>query len=163
MIINSKFNPENYRDQNSRLAKLNFKFEVLNFKLLFIIFSTLSCTSRGTKYDQYFAQGQTLYAKNCSNCHQKNGKGLGLVYPPLSPSDYLDQNFSASLCLMKYGKSGEIIVNKKNFNKPMPGVPSLTELEIAEIGTYIYNSWGSERGVVEIQEVKKALEECGSK
>ena len=62
---------------------------------------------------------------------------------------------------MKYGTQGEIIVNGKNFNKPMPGVPSLTELEIAEIATYIYNSWGREHAIVEIQEVKSALDKCG--
>jgi len=122
-----------------------------------------SCSSGNTKYQQYFAQGQALYERNCSNCHQKNGKGLGLVYPPLAPSDFLDKNFSASLCLMKYGNRGEISVNGNTFNKPMPGVPSLTELEIAEIGTYIYNSWGRDRGVVEIHEVKLALDECGPK
>ncbi len=88
---------------------------------------------------------------------------MGLVYPPLAASDYFEKNFNTSLCLMKYGKQGEIVVNGKNFNKPMPGVPSLTELEIAEIATYLFNSWGRERGIVEIPEVKTALDECGVK
>lgn len=149
---------------SSTLAARNFERVVGHLKwaasVALLIFS---CSNRGTKYDQYYVQGQMLYEKNCSNCHQKNGKGLGLVYPPLAPSDYLDKNFSTSLCIMKYGKQGEIIVNGKKFNKSMPGVPSLTELEIAEIGTYLYNSWGRERGVVEIQEVKKALDKCGPK
>jgi mono/diheme cytochrome c family protein len=104
-----------------------------------------------------------LYEKNCSNCHQKNGKGLGLVYPPLASSDYFEKNFNASLCLMKCGTQGEIIVNGKNFNKSMPGVPSLTELEIAEIATYINNSWGSENEIVDISQVTTALNECGIK
>ncbi len=129
--------------------------------ILIFIFS--SCSVKDAKYQQYFAQGQVLYEKNCSNCHQKNGKGLGLVYPPLATSDYFENNFTASLCLMKYGKQGEIIVNEKKFNKPMPGVPSLTELEIAEIATYINNSWGTENGIVEINRVTSAFNECGVK
>jgi mono/diheme cytochrome c family protein len=122
-----------------------------------------SCSPKSPKYQQYYAQGQVLYEKNCSNCHQKNGKGLGLLYPPLATSDYFEKNFNASLCQMKYGKQGEIIVGGKSFNKPMPGVPSLTELEIAEIATYINNSWGWQKGIVEISQVQSALDECGAK
>jgi len=127
--------------------------------ILLLLF-LMSCTTKSPKFQQYYAQGQVLYETNCSNCHQKNGKGLGLVYPPLATSDYFEKSFNASLCLMKYGKQGEIIVNGKNFNKPMPGVPSLTELEIAEIATYINNSWGRQNGIVEISQVTSALNNC---
>jgi cytochrome c551 len=122
-----------------------------------------SCSGQGPKYKQYFAQGQVLYEKNCSNCHQKNGTGLGLLYPPLASSDYLEKNFNLSLCLMKYGIKGELTVNGKNFNKPMPGVPSLTELELAEIATYLGNAWGRQMGIVEITQVNAALTQCGMK
>src|SRR5258708_23761652 len=105
-----------------------YQQRVMDYRLwaFFLFFSLISCSAKNTRYRQYFAQGQVLYEKNCSNCHQKNGKGLGLVYPPLAASDYLEKNFKTSLCFMKYGATGEIIVNGKNFNKPMPGVPSLT-------------------------------------
>jgi mono/diheme cytochrome c family protein len=125
---------------------------------LFFLFN--SCSTKSAKFQQYYAQGQVLYEKNCSNCHQKNGKGLGLLYPPLAESDYFEKNFNASLCLMKYGARGKIIVNGKEFNKPMPGVPSLTELEIAEIATYINNSWGRQNEMVEISQVTSVLNEC---
>jgi len=132
--------------------------------VLFLISSiSFSCTTKDARFQQYYAQGQVLYEKNCSNCHQKNGKGLGLLYPPLAASDYFEKNFKASLCLMKYGKQGEIIVNGKRFNKAMPGVPSLTELEIAEIATYINNAWGNQNEIVQINQVSSALNECGAK
>lgn len=122
----------------------------------------LSCSSKNTKLDQYYVQGQALYEKNCSNCHQKNGKGLGLVYPPLADNSYFTDHLDDSFCEMKYGKKGSILVNGKEYNKAMPGVPSLTELEIAEIATYIMNSWGRENGIVEIQRVKQALDKCST-
>ncbi|MGC4022043.1 MAG: cytochrome c [Cyclobacteriaceae bacterium] len=122
--------------------------------------STYSCSIRDSKFQQYYVQGQTLYEKHCSNCHQKNGKGLGLVYPPLEQSDYLMKNINRSFCIMKYGTSGEVLVNGKSFNKSMPGIPSLTELEIAEVATYISNSWGNEYKRVEISEVDSVLRNC---
>ena len=119
-----------------------------------------SCSTGDPKFQQYFVEGEQLYLKNCSNCHQKNGKGLGLVYPPLAPSDFMDQNIKEVICMMKNGRKGEIMVNGSMFNQPMPGVPSLTELEIAEIATYIYNSWGHKKGLVEIGEVRNTLVQC---
>jgi cytochrome c551 len=105
-------------------------------------------------------QGQVLYEKHCSNCHQKNGQGLGRLYPPLASSDFLQNNFEKSLCLMKYGMQGEIIVNGKNYNKTMPAIPSLTELEIAEIATYIGNSWGHEQGLIDVAKSSKIISTC---
>lgn len=116
--------------------------------------------TRDTKFQQYYVQGEQLYLKNCANCHQKKGEGLGRVFPPLNQSDYMEDNFEEVLCLMKYGKNGEIVVNGKKYNKEMKGIASLTELEIAEIATYIYNTWSHQRGIVEIPTVESALKKC---
>lgn len=115
-----------------------------------------------TKFEQYYVQGEQLYVKNCSNCHQKNGTGLGLLYPPLNKSDYLQDNFEQVICILKNGKEGEIIVNGKSFNKAMPGISSLTDLEVAEIATYIYNSWDHSHGIIEVSEVSRILSQCDS-
>jgi cytochrome c551 len=133
--------------------------------LLFASCLLLSNCSRSKKdfspkFTQYYNQGETLYQKHCSNCHQKDGTGLGRLYPPLSTSDYMDRNFKDVVCLMRYGKKGEMIVNGKNFNHAMPGIASLTDLEIAEIATYIYNTWNHQRGMVEVKEVTELLKAC---
>jgi Cytochrome c, mono- and diheme variants len=131
--------------------------------LLILGIATYGCQSssgRSVKFDQYYVQGEMLYVKHCSNCHQKNGAGLGLVYPPLDKSDYMDNNFEAVVCIMKYGTKGEVTVNGKIYNQPMPGVPSLTELEIAEIATYIYNTWNHSKGIIETPKVSEALAKC---
>lgn len=136
-----------------------FFFRLWSFILLFFVFQ---CTPGDPKFQQYYVEGEQLYLKNCSNCHHKDGKGLGLVYPPLSPSDFLDGNFDEVICMVKNGKTGEMIVNGKTFNQPMPGIPRLTELEIAEIATYIYNSWGNEKGLITVDQVTKSLRSCPS-
>lgn len=120
----------------------------------------LSCSTRDPKFQQYMAEGEQLYATHCSNCHQKNGEGLRLVYPPLASSDYMEKNFSRVICGMKYGLDGEVVVNGNAYNQLMPGVLSLTELEIAEIATYIYNSWGHQRGIIESRSVPDLLDSC---
>lgn len=117
--------------------------------------------SASPKFDQYYVQGQKLYEKHCSNCHQKDGSGLGRVYPPLNTSDYMEENFNEVLCLMRHGKAGEIFVNGQQYNQAMPGVSNLSDLEIAEIATYIFNTWGHQRGIVEVKNASEILKGCG--
>lgn len=112
------------------------------------------------KFTQYYVQGEKLYVRHCSNCHQVDGTGLGRVYPPLNTSDYMENNFGRVICLMRYGKTGEIIVNRQQFNQPMPGAPALSDLEIAEIATYIFNTWTHDRGIVEVKEASEILKTC---
>lgn len=144
------------------LWSIMIQLRTMGYGLWTIVFllTSSSCSIKDTKFQQYYAQGQVLYEKNCSNCHQKNGTGLGRVYPPLASSDFLIANFEKSLCIMKYGTQGEIIVNGKSYNKAMPAIPSLTELEIAEITTYIGNSWGHERGLVDVMRASEIMSKC---
>jgi mono/diheme cytochrome c family protein len=133
----------------------------LGFTTIFLLLLIIdSGCAKDPKFQQYFVQGQVLYEKHCSNCHQKNGQGLGRLYPPLASSDFLQNNFEKSLCLIRYGMEGEITVNGKSYNKRMPTIPSLTDLEIAEIATYISNSWGHEQGLIDVAKSAKILDAC---
>ncbi len=135
---------------------------LLTSYLLLISCLGKSNKTESVKFQQYYVQGEILYTKYCSNCHQKSGKGLGLVYPPLDKSDFMDKNIEKVFCLMKYGIKGEIMVNGFLYNKAMQGVPSLTELEIAEISTYLYNFGNHQLGVIETATVSKAIENCAN-
>jgi cytochrome c551 len=112
------------------------------------------------KFRQYYLQGQELYSLHCSNCHQQDGSGLRLIYPPLDTSDYMNNNFRDVLCLIKKGKEGEIVVNGKKFNQRMPSFTHLSDLEIAEISTYIYNTWSHQKGLIEVKQVSETLSTC---
>ncbi|MEO1049058.1 MAG: cytochrome c [Bacteroidota bacterium] len=112
------------------------------------------------KLQQYKNQGRKLYIQYCANCHQVTGAGLGLVYPPLNKSDYMDSNLEKVICLMKNGISGEITVNGKVYNQAMPGISTLTNLEIAEIATYIYNTWEHDKGLIKVTDVEKIINQC---
>jgi mono/diheme cytochrome c family protein len=137
--------------------------------LLLFGFSLINCSDKKNdksagantaKFQQYYLQGQNLYNTHCSNCHQKEGTGLGRIYPPLNKSDYMDNYFEDVICLMRHGKRGEIIVNGTSYIQGMPEMPFLTDIEIAEIATYIYNTWEHEKGIVEVKDVSDILNQC---
>lgn len=129
-----------------------------------LAFAVLHCTSgketRDPKFQQYYVQGERLYLTHCSNCHQKEGKGLGRLYPPLDTSDFMNEKLNEVICMVKHGKEGSILVNGVEYNKSMPGNIRLTELEVAEITTYIYNTWSHHRGMIDVKEVTTVLSTC---
>ncbi|HYF70970.1 MAG TPA: cytochrome c [Ohtaekwangia sp.] len=145
---------------NSRIVRF-----VLTTLVVFACLYIQRCTpgtdnKSSTKLKQYYVKGEALYITYCSNCHQKDGSGLGLLYPPLNKSDYMSSRRQDVICLIKYGLQGEIIVNGKGYNKPMPPLPRLTDLEIAEIATYIYNTWSHQEGLIDVKEVSGTLSQC---
>ena len=151
-------------------VKMKVKYIAIAFGFLLFAFGFQHCSEKksdsnissasSVKQQQYYVHGEQLYIKHCSNCHQKNGTGLGLLYPPLAKSDYVDNNFESVICLMRYGIEGELVVNGKSFNKAMPGIPSLSDLEIAEIATYLYNTWEHQRDSIELKDVSRILDNC---
>ena len=108
---------------------------------------------------QYQVQGAKLYSAYCANCHQQDGKGLASLYPPLAASDYLLENLPRAACIIKNGQAKEIEVNGVKYNQMMPGNP-ISNLEIAEVLTFIGNAWGNEVGLIGVKEVDKWIEEC---
>ncbi|MCU0341612.1 MAG: cytochrome c [Spirosomaceae bacterium] len=104
------------------------------------------------------AEGFTLYQTHCANCHQTDGKGLGNLYPALSKAYLKDK--SQVICWIKQGVNIPMTVNGRVFHRAMPSNPALKELELAELTTYLYNTWGDETTLTPIDSVKVALEKC---
>jgi mono/diheme cytochrome c family protein len=112
------------------------------------------------RYRQYMVQGQVLYRAHCSNCHQEDGTGLRRLIPPLAQSDYMLADVDRTLCLIKNGLQGPIVVNDTLYNQMMPANAALRDIEIAQIATYIYNRWGHTQGLIPTTRVADALDRC---
>ncbi len=108
---------------------------------------------------QYMVQGAKIYSTYCANCHQDDGKGLAALYPPLAGSDYLMENFARAACIIKNGQAKEIVVNGVTYSQLMPGNP-ITNLEVAEVLTYVANSWGNEGGLMGVKDIDKWIDAC---
>jgi cytochrome c551 len=120
-----------------------------------------ACSQHDPKLAQYLVQGERLYELNCSNCHQADGKGFGLLYPPLAGADFLKGRKDSIICIIRNGMSGPVTVNGQVYDQAMPGNEKLTDLEIAEILTYLYVSWEGEERVTDVNEVRASAGRCG--
>jgi len=99
--------------------------------------------------------GQALFAGTCSVCHQANGAGLPGVFPPLAKSDYLAADVNRATSAVLNGLTGKLTVNGQEYNSVMPPMNQLNDDEVANILTYVLNSWGNPGGRVSKDDVKK--------
>ncbi len=90
------------------------------------------------------ASGKQIFTKTCFACHQANGEGIANVFPPLAKSDFLNADVKRAIGFVLNGKTGEITVNGKKYNNIMTK-QVLTDDEIADVLTYVYNSWGNNK------------------
>ena len=135
--------------QNRYAAKAGF--------LALTLVGLASCrNSEELKSEQYFVTGQQLYMTHCANCHQMEGKGMSNLYPPIAGSTIVEDKARVA-CVIQYGMTDTIIVNGKPFNRPMPANPKLTEIEIAEIVSFLSMKWGKDSVYTPIEFVHKAL------
>jgi nitrite reductase (NO-forming) len=102
--------------------------------------------------EQQVAAGKALFEGTCSTCHMPQGQGIDGVFPPLAKSDYIAADPRSVARVTLHGLEGPITVNGKEYNSIMPPMGQLTDDEVANISTYVLNSWGNPGGRVTKQE-----------
>jgi nitrite reductase (NO-forming) len=101
-------------------------------------------------------KGRGIYMQTCFVCHQMNGEGVPAQIPPLAKSDYFAKmTDEEAIHIVIAGRTGEVIVNGKKYNGTMTPLNYLTDEQIANVLTYVRNSFGNEGTAVTADEVKR--------
>jgi len=106
-------------------------------------------------------RGQAVYARTCIACHQPTGAGLPPVFPPLAGSEWITKSASIAVRNILHGMTGPVTVKGTTYNSMMPPVAGLSDKDIADVVTYVNNSWGNAGPVVteaEVAAIKKKYE-----
>jgi mono/diheme cytochrome c family protein len=136
------------------------KFKLIAALLVVMAALAYSCQSESEiEYMRYYTSGQELYKARCQNCHGAQGEGLAALIPPLTDSDYLKKNKTKLACYVQNGLQLPILVNGKAYNGQMPA-SGLAPIEIAQVLTYVQNSFGNKMGLHNVEQVNKELGKC---
>ncbi|MEM6345426.1 MAG: c-type cytochrome [Bacteroidota bacterium] len=101
------------------------------------------------------SKGKKIYRQYCSACHQADGQGAMGLNPPLVDTKYVLGDTKSLIMVVLNGFSGEEIeVKGEIYGGIMPPHDFLSDTEIANLLTYIRNSWGNEASEVIVDEVK---------
>lgn len=105
-------------------------------------------------------RGMVLFLGQCAICHQANGRGSGEAYPPLAGSDFIagPEGRTRAMQAVVGGLKGSLTVNGRKFENQMPAVV-LDDTAVADVLTYVFNSWGNPGGEFVANEVAAAREQ----
>lgn len=95
------------------------------------------------------AAGQAGYRSFCAGCHQPEGQGMAGVFPPLAGSDWQGMAHEAMASAVVHGLSGPITVNGTTYNGMMPPMPQLSDVQVADILTWVLHMDGNAKGEVD--------------
>ena len=113
-----------------------------------------AATNKAERMDR----GKNVFASNCIACHQAEGQGIPAAFPPLAKSDFLNADVPRAVGTVVHGLTGEITVNGNKFNSVMPAL-ALNDEDVANVLTFVLNSWGNVGGEVKPEDVAKVRAE----
>ncbi len=91
------------------------------------------------------ADGKSLFADNCSACHQLTGKGVKGAFPALAGSAFVQGDPKIVLTTVLNGRAG------------MPAFKDdLTDADLSAILTYVRSSWSNKASAVTPKDVAAA-------
>jgi mono/diheme cytochrome c family protein len=101
-------------------------------------------------------RGAAVYSDACASCHLEGGKGQPRFFPPL-PGDAVSQQANPGTLIHLILGGGRTAPTP---TRPTPlTMPSfawkLTDQEIADVSTYVRNSWGNSASPVSAGDVAK--------
>ena len=127
-----------------------------NPNLAAVTHATSAATKGNLTLEDQIKAGQQLFTGTCSVCHQATGEGLPGVFPPLAKSSLIAEDPKRTVQILLRGLNGKVVVNGKEYNSVMPPMSQLNDDEMANILTYVLNSWGNPGGRITTEEVAKA-------
>ncbi|MBC6611269.1 cytochrome c [Hymenobacter sp. BT507] len=99
--------------------------------------------------------GKKVYTQNCLTCHMADGGGVQNMNPPLSKTSYVLGDKTRLINVLLNGMEDQEI-DGESYQNVMPAHDFLTDQQIADVLTYVRNSFGNKASAVQVGEVKTA-------
>jgi mono/diheme cytochrome c family protein len=98
--------------------------------------------------------GSAIFFDACTSCHLEGGKGQAGMFPPLRGSGIAQQyDATGVLRLILAGGRTAPTVSRPSFQSMPSFAWKLSDQEIADVATYVRNSWGNRAPPVDEREV----------
>lgn len=99
-------------------------------------------------------RGAAVYARTCLACHQPTGKGLPPVFPSIAGTPIVVGNPELPIKFILQGLMGPITIEGTTYNSMMPPVGGVSDQDIADVLTYVRQSFGNRGTIVTPAQVK---------
>jgi len=99
------------------------------------------------------AAGKAVYTQNCLTCHLADGGGVDRMNPPLTQTSWVLGDKTRLVKVLLNGMQG-VDIDDESYANVMPAFEALTDQQIADVLTYVRNSFGNKAPAVSAPEVK---------
>ena len=99
------------------------------------------------------AAGELVYTQFCVSCHLPDGGGVENLNPPLIKTAFINGDKGKLIATVLNGMS-QVEINGERYNNVMPAFNYLTDKQVADVLTYVRNSFGNKKPAVTVADVK---------
>jgi mono/diheme cytochrome c family protein len=100
--------------------------------------------------------GEAIFADACSSCHLSQGRGQPRLFPPLAGSAPVQSHDATTVLHIILQGSHSLATDDKPTPLAMPAFAwKLNDRQIADVATYIRNSWGNQASSVDAADVRE--------
>ena len=108
----------------------------------------------GKADDEQMKRGLAVYSRTCIACHQPTGKGLAPVFPSIAGVPIVNGDATLPIKFILHGLMGPITVDGVTYNSMMPPVAGVSDQDVADVLTYVRQSFGNKSNPVTPDQVK---------
>lgn len=106
--------------------------------------------------------GKKVYTQVCLACHMADGGGVPHMNPPLNNTQYVLGDKTALIKILLNGFNEDVQINGKTYSNNMTPHANLSDQQIADVLTYVRNSFGNKASAIVVAEVIKVRKNNGS-
>ena len=151
---------------------MRIKIAGLLLALFFLSFIVLPVQVKQTPHHAVsgssISRGKMVYTNVCLACHMAGGGGVQNMNPPLIKTSYVLGSKTTLIKIVLNGFNEDVKINGQTYSNAMTPHADLTDLQIADVLTYVRNSFGNKASAVKVAQVtqvrailKKTLNKSG--
>ena len=124
--------------------------------LIGIIFFT-GCGGGGIS-EATMESGKKVYHTYCQSCHMEDGAGVPGMNGPLIGSQYIAGDKEKLISIVLHGSAAFANEPERKYQNTMPSLANLTDQEIADVLTFVRNSFNNKGTAIAPEDVKPVRE-----
>jgi mono/diheme cytochrome c family protein len=123
---------------------------------MFLVLGLIGFSSKTVA--QNLVNGKKIYETRCLVCHQADGGGVPNMNAPLDgASNVVGNDIARMVKIIKKGYNERVALDGSYYSNAMTPNPDLTDAAIADVLSYIRNSWSNKASMVTTAQVKKQV------
>ncbi len=121
-----------------------------------VFFFVLGLFAVNTISAQNMSNGKKIYETRCLVCHQADGGGVPNMNAPLDgASNVVGNDIARMVKIIRGGYNERVALDGYYYSNAMTANPDLKDQDIADVLSYIRNSWSNKASKVTLAQVQK--------